>query len=82
MFKSLFNKVAGLQTCNFIKKRNQHRCFPMRFAKFVRAPFLQNTFGGYFRIVKEALTKISSSGGVARIMQLSKIESFSTIVNG
>ena len=25
--------------CNFIKKRLQHRCFPMKFAKFFRAPF-------------------------------------------
>ena len=25
--ESLFNKVAGLKTCNFIKKRHQHRCF-------------------------------------------------------
>ena len=24
---SLFNKVAGLQACNFFKKRLQHRCF-------------------------------------------------------
>ena len=27
--KSLFNKVAGLQACNFIEKRLQHRCFPV-----------------------------------------------------
>ena len=24
---SLFNKVAGLSTCNFLRKRLQHRCF-------------------------------------------------------
>ena len=29
MLKSLFNKVAGLQACNFIKKSLQHRCFPV-----------------------------------------------------
>ena len=27
VLKSLFNKVASLQTCNFIKRRLQHRCF-------------------------------------------------------
>ena len=27
MLEFLLNKVAGLQTCNFIKKRLQHRCF-------------------------------------------------------
>ena len=26
------------QACNFIKKRLQHRCFPMKFEKFLRAP--------------------------------------------
>ena len=25
--QSLFNKIAGLQTCNFIKKRLQYKCF-------------------------------------------------------
>ena len=29
--KSLFNQVAGLQACNFIKKRPQHRCLPVKF---------------------------------------------------
>ena len=32
---SLFNKVAGLQTSNFIKKRLQYRCFPVNFTKFL-----------------------------------------------
>ena len=32
------------QPCNFIKKRLQHRCFPMKFTKSLRTPFfLQNT---------------------------------------
>ena len=29
----LFNKAAGLQT--FIKKRLEHRCFPVKFTKFL-----------------------------------------------
>ena len=32
----LFNKVAGLQVCNFIKKRLQDRCFPVKFVKVLR----------------------------------------------
>ena len=34
------------QACNFIKKRLQHRCFPMKFTKFLRTLFsvLKNTF--------------------------------------
>ena len=31
--------------CNFIKKRPCQRCFPANFAKFLRTPFLQNSFG-------------------------------------
>ena len=30
----LFNKVAGLNACNFIKKRLQHSCLPVNIAKF------------------------------------------------
>ena len=29
-----FNKVAGLRACNFIKKRLQHICVPVKSAKF------------------------------------------------
>ena len=35
-----FNKVA--QAYNVIKKRLQHRCFPVKFAKFLRTPMLKN----------------------------------------
>ena len=42
MLESLFNKVAG-QACNFIKKRLQHRCFPVKIVKLVRTPILKNT---------------------------------------
>ena len=31
------------QACNFIEKRLQHRCFPMKFTKSLRTPLLQNT---------------------------------------
>ena len=34
VLKSLFNKVAGHQVYNFIKKRLQQRCFPVNIAKF------------------------------------------------
>ena len=36
MLKSLLNKVAGPEACSFIKKRLQHRYFPVKFAKFLR----------------------------------------------
>ena len=38
MLEPVFNKYAGLKACNFIEKRLQHRCFPLKFAKFLRTP--------------------------------------------
>ena len=38
---SPFNKVAVLKTCNFIKKRLQHRCLPVKSAKFLRTPIFK-----------------------------------------
>ena len=32
--ETLFNKVAGLQACNFIEKRLQHRYFSVHIANF------------------------------------------------
>ena len=34
-----FNKVAGLRPRILLKKRLQHSCFPLNFAKFLRTPF-------------------------------------------
>ena len=39
---------TGLQTCNFIKKRFQYRCFPVKFAKLLQIPFLPDNSSGYF----------------------------------
>ena len=36
LFRAVFNKVAGLKTCNFIKKRLQHAVFFMKFAEVLR----------------------------------------------
>ena len=44
VLESRFNKVAGLKACNFIKKRFQHSCFPVKFAKFIRTPFFKEHF--------------------------------------
>ena len=33
-----FSNVAGLKACIFLKKRLRHRCFPVKFAKFLRTP--------------------------------------------
>ena len=41
MLECLFNKVAGVQACIFVKKRLQHRCFPVNIVKFLRTPILK-----------------------------------------
>ena len=42
VLESLFNKAAGLKACSLIKKRLQHKCFPLKFAKFLKIPILKN----------------------------------------
>ena len=48
VMESLFKKDSSPQACKFIKKRLQHRYFPVKLARFSRALFLQNTSGGWF----------------------------------
>ena len=43
-----FWKTCRLKACNFIKKRLQQKCFSVKFAKFLRTPFLQNPSGDWF----------------------------------
>ena len=40
--------VAGLQTCKFIEKRLQRRCFPVLIANFLRTSILKNICNGCF----------------------------------
>ena len=42
MFESLFNKVAGFQACNFIKKLLQYRWFNVNVGKFLTISILKN----------------------------------------
>ena len=39
VLESLFNEVAGLKARNFIEKRLQHTCFPVKFSRFLRTCF-------------------------------------------
>ena len=39
MSDSLLKKVAGLEARESIKRRLQHRCFPVNIAKFLRTAF-------------------------------------------
>ena len=40
-----FYKVVGLRPATLLKKRLWHRCFSVKFVKFLRTPLLQNTSG-------------------------------------
>ena len=42
--KNLANFTGKHYACNFIKKRLQHRCFPVKFVKFIRTPILKNIY--------------------------------------
>ena len=48
VLEPIFNKVVDLKACNFIKKRLQHSCFPVKYAIFLGTFFLQNTSSGCF----------------------------------
>ena len=66
-----FNKIAGLRAATLLKKKLWHRCFPVNSAKFLRTPFLQNTFGRLLLILFVAcflyfpLSKISATKGAS-----------------
>ena len=40
--KRCLNKVAGPEPASFLEKRLQNKCFPVKFAKFLRTPILKN----------------------------------------
>ena len=44
MLEPLFNEVLDLKDCNFIKKRLQHRCFPVNIEKFTKTVFSMKHF--------------------------------------
>ena len=61
MSESLFNKIAGLKVCNFIRKRLHHSCFlVVNIVKFLRtAFFIEHPAGGCFwKWVAELLLKV------------------------
>ena len=60
MLEYLFNKVAGLQTYNFIKKRLQHSHFPVNMAQFLRTPFL-NSICKWLLLKSQEISWLNSS---------------------
>ena len=58
MLESVFNKVAGLQVCNFVKKGLQHRCYVVKFAKLRILFFTEHLFTVTASVCFENLGKI------------------------
>ena len=54
-----FNRnVVGLRPATLLRKRLLHRCFPVNFPIFLRTPFLQNTSGDCFCLLKRSFILI------------------------
>ena len=49
IFCNFHRKMSVLESL-FIKKRLQHRCFPMNFVKYLRTPFYRTPLGEWFSI--------------------------------
>ena len=58
-----FNKVAGLQACNFIKKRLQRRRLTVNIPKYLRTPLLKNICERLFLIKRSSLLHHKKSEG-------------------
>ena len=79
---SLFNKIAGLQACNFSKKSLQHRCFPVNNEEFLKTTFFiehlrwlhLNVITSVYKVVKDhqKYHVRSSSSGVIKIWKVLK----------
>ena len=53
-----FNKAAGHRLPTLLKKRLKHRCFPVNFVKFLRAPFYRTPPGECFSQVSVFITNL------------------------
>ena len=58
-----FNENPGLQSCNFIKERLQHRCFSVNIAKFLRIPILKEIYERLFERFPTWTNNIKSNIG-------------------
>ena len=53
-----FNKAVGHRLPTLLKKRLKHRCFPVNFVKFLRAPFYRTPPGECFSQVSVFITNL------------------------
>ena len=63
--------LSRLKACNFIKKKLQHKCFPVDILKFLRTPILKNIYEWLLLILGYRLTSAATE-----IVSLVKLEMF------
>ena len=80
----LFNKVAGLKTCKFIKNRLQHRCFSVKFTKFMKSgTSLFRNFHSWITLVQSVVSFYKSRYTITKLRQWNLyICSNSPVLNG
>ena len=66
------HNIGGMTACNFIKKRLQHKCFPENIAKFLRKVFY----------ITPLVVASDFCRDVARTTQISRMKSFTAVING
>ena len=76
---SLFLIFLALKACKFIKKRLQHKCFPVKFAKFLRAPILKNNCERLFLKQKDSYLNLLKYISANRANQLYVTKQFSVL---
>ena len=76
LYRSLFNRVAGLWTWKFIKKRLQHGCFPVNIPKVLGTVFrtLVAVFELCFSIRKEFLKKKVSEENIFYLINVFHVQ--------
>ena len=63
------NTLQFSQAFNFTKKRLQHRCFPVKFAKFLRTPILKKSTNDCYCFWKDNFsTPLSPGMGAAAVV--------------
>ena len=73
-----FLRKLGLQACNFIKKRLQHRCLPVKLTKFLRTPTLKNICERLFLYCNSSFMKSSASSSIISNITASNTTCFSS----
>ena len=76
-WSDFFNENASLQSCNFIKKRLQHRRFPVNIANSLRTTVLKNICEPLFKRFPAWINNIASniwSGHFLKKKKKSKIQ--------